>query len=82
MSYYWSTYQSEWATDLVFRDARVLRWLYPRWLLHALTTFTSTEVMRFLGRRLPLSGAVPTRFAGEVVSDLRQGEEGCRSNTG
>jgi hypothetical protein len=64
VGYYWSTYQSEWATDLVFRDAAVLRRLYPRWLHHAITTFGSPEVMRFLGRRLPLSGAVPTRFTG------------------
>jgi len=78
VSYYWSTHQSEWATGLVFRDAGVLRRLYPRWLHHALTTFGSPEVLRFLGRRLPLSGAVPTRFAGEVVSDLRPRAEGVR----
>ncbi len=82
VSYYWSTYQSEWATDLVFRDAEVLRRLYPRWLHHALTPFGSPEVMRFLGRRLPLSGAVPKRFAGEVVSHLRQREDGVRIKHG
>lgn len=80
--YYWSTHQSEWATDLVFRDAGVLRRLYPRWLHHAVTTFGSADVMRFLGRRLPLSGAVPKRFAGEVVSDLRQREDGIRIKHG
>lgn len=76
--YYWSTYQSEWGTDIVFREAAALRRLYPRLLHHAVTTFGSTDVMRFLGRRLPLSGDIPTRFAGEVVSDLRQREEGVR----
>jgi hypothetical protein len=53
LHYYWSTYQSEWATDLVFRDAAPLRRLYPRLLHHAVTTFGSVDVMRFLGRRLP-----------------------------
>jgi len=77
-SYYWSTYQSEWATDLVFRDAGALRRLYPRLLHHAVTTFGSADVMRFLGRRLPLSGDVPTRFAGEAVSNLKQRAEGIR----
>lgn len=80
--YYWSTYQSEWATDLVFRDAAALRRLYPRLLQHGITTFGSTDVMRFLGRRLPLSGNVPTRFAGEAVSTLRQREEGVRIKHG
>jgi hypothetical protein len=77
-NYYWSTYQSEWAIDLTFRTADDLRRLYPRLLQHAMTTFGSTEVMRFLGRRLPLSGAVPTRFSGEVVSDLHARQEGVR----
>src|SRR5438874_12374025 len=55
-----------------------LRGLYPRLLQHAMTTFGSTDVMRFLGRRLPLSGAIPTRFSGEVVTDLHQRQEGVR----
>ncbi len=76
--YYWSTYQSEWATDVVFRQAAALRRLYPRLLHHAVTTFSSTDVMRFLGKRLPLSGVVPKRFAGEVVSDIKHREEGVR----
>jgi hypothetical protein len=77
-SYYWSTYQSEWAIDLVFRTPDDLRRLYPRLLQQAMTTFGSTDVLRFLGRRLPLSGAIPTRFSGEVLSDLRQRQEGVR----
>jgi hypothetical protein len=77
-SYYWSIYQSEWAIDLTFRTAAELRRLYPRLVQQAMTTFGSTEVMRFLGRRLPLSGDLPKRFAGEVVSDLRERQEGVR----
>jgi len=34
--------------------------------------------MRFLGRRLPLSGQIPTRFSGQVVSDLHARQEGVR----
>jgi hypothetical protein len=30
IEYYWSTYQSEWATDILFRDAGSLARLYPR----------------------------------------------------
>ncbi len=76
--YYWSTFQSEWAIDLTFRTADDLRRLYPRLLQHAISTFGSPDVMRFLGRRLPLSGEIPTRFSGEVVSDLHQRQEGVR----
>ena len=77
-SYYWSTFQSEWAIDLSFRTADDLRQLYPRLLQHAIGTFGSTDVMRFLGRRLPLSGQIPARFSGQVISDLHQRQEGIR----
>jgi len=78
VSYYWSTYQSEWAIDVVFRKAADLRRLFPRLVHHGITTFGSPDVLRFLGRRLPLSGEVPRRFTGEVVSDVKHREEGVR----
>lgn len=77
-SYYWSTFQSEWAIDLTFQTAADLHRLYPRLLQHAISTFGSTDVMRFLGRRLPLSGQIPARFTGQIVSDLQQRQEGIR----
>lgn len=77
-SYYWSTYQSEWATDLVFRHPTVLKRLYPVLLHHAVTTFASPDVMRFLGHKVPSHGGVDGNFEGEVRSDLREREEGIR----
>jgi hypothetical protein len=76
--YYWSTYQSEWAIDVVFQQADVLRRLYPRLVQHAITTLGSTDVLRYLGRRVTLAGEVPKNFHGEVVSDLKWREEGVR----
>ena len=78
VSYYWSTYQSEWAIDIVFREAADLRRLYPRLVHHGMTTFSSPDVMRYLGKRIPLSGEVPTRFSGAVVSDMKHRPEGVR----
>lgn len=78
LHYYWSTYQSEWASDVVFREAATLRRLHPRLLRHGMTALASTDVMRFLGRRIPRKGEVPARFNGEVVSDVKQREEGVR----
>jgi hypothetical protein len=77
-AYYWSTYQSEWASDLVFRDPTALQRFYPLLLHHALTTFASPDVMRFLGHKIPSHGGVQGNFAGEVRSDLRRREEGVR----
>jgi len=77
-TYYWTTYQSEWAIDLSFRTAAELRRLYPRLLQHAMTTFGSTDIMRFLGRRISRNGDLPKQFDGQVVSDLHRRQEGVR----
>jgi hypothetical protein len=75
-SYYWSTYQSEWATDLVFRGAAALQRLYPILMHHGATTFASSHVMRFLGHRVPSHGGVYAQFEGEVRTELREREDG------
>ena len=76
--YYWTTYQSEWAIDVVFRRAEVLRRLYPQLLHYAMTTLRSRDILRYLGRRVRLDGEVPQSFRGAVVSDLKRREEGVR----
>lgn len=78
IQYYWSTYQSEWATDIVFRQARDLRRLYPLFVHHAMTSFRSPDVLRFLGKKLTGAGEVPGHVAAEVTSDLKRRAEGVR----
>ncbi len=78
LSYYWTTYQSEWAIDVIFRKASDLRRLYPRLLEYGMTTLSSSDVMRYLGKRMPMSGDVRRNFSGDVVSDFKQREEGVR----
>jgi hypothetical protein len=76
--YYWSAYQSEWASDVLFGRRTDLQAWYPRWVRHAITTYQGGEVMRFLGRRVPQTGQVHGKFAGEVTSDLGRRVEGLR----
>ncbi len=78
MDYYWSVYQSEWASDIVFRSAADLRRLYPQWLRHAVTNYSSTDVFRFLGRKLTPDGKIWTRFEGEIKSGMTRRAEGVR----
>jgi hypothetical protein len=68
------------ASDVMFREAATLRRLYPRIVHHAITSFGSTEVLRFLGRRASDDGGSRTGrpFEGEVTSDMRQRHEGIR----
>lgn len=78
LCYYWSSEQTEWATDVAFRDASSLAELYPLLTRHGMETFQSPDVLRFLGHRLPAHGGVHGKYAGEVVSDLKQRPEGVR----
>jgi hypothetical protein len=78
LEYYWSAYQTEWATDIMFSDTESLDRLYPGLVHHGLTTFLSPDVMRFLGRNVPPSGNIPPRLMAEVTSDVKRRPEGMR----
>jgi len=70
--YYWSLQESEYATDVMFRDAATLERLYPALADHAIKRFGSHDVLRFLGRR------TNSRFAGEVSTSWLRRAEGLR----
>lgn len=70
--YYWSIRESEYATDVMFRDEGSLKAIYPALVRHAMTHFAARDVMRFLERRTNV------RFNGEASSNVRQRSEGVR----
>jgi hypothetical protein len=72
VNYYWSVYQSEWASDIVFQSAEALHSIYPKLTRHAITSFGSGDVMRFLG------GKVHGAFRGEIISEFKDRPEGVR----
>jgi hypothetical protein len=55
LRYYWSASDTEFATDVMFRDAQSLARFYPSWVHHAMSSFSSPDVLRFLGRYVPVS---------------------------
>lgn len=70
--YYWSLRESEYATDVMFRDAAALQRIYPALVDHAIKGFSCQDVLRFLGRK------TNTRFTGEVSTRLLKRIEGLR----
>lgn len=72
LHYYWTVFQSEWATDLMFRNPATLANVYPRLVRHGINAFSSPDVMRFLGSK------VNGNFKGEIVSDFKNRPEGVR----
>jgi hypothetical protein len=75
---YWSSEQTEWATDVMFKGRGALAAVYPNLLRHGITGLSCGDVMRFLGRKTPAHGGVNGHFAGEASGDLRARPEGVR----
>jgi hypothetical protein len=76
LDYNWSTQESEYATDIMFASAQRLTCIYPALTRHAITSFSSADVMRFLGHRV--KAQVDPRFGGQVLSELKHRPEGLR----
>lgn len=77
-SYYWTAYQTEWATDIVFREQADLRRLMPLLVRHGMLSYSSADVMRYFGRRVNQSGDIPASFNGTLETDLKRRQEGER----
>ena len=78
MDYYWSADETEWASDVMFKDHATLGMLYPQLIRHGMQNLACRDTMRFLGHKVPVNGTVWGNFRGEVVSDLKQRPEGIR----
>ena len=77
-SYYWTAYQTEWATDIVFREKKFLERLMPLLVRHGMLSFSSADVMRYFGRKVNQSGDIPASFSGTLETDLKRRHEGER----
>jgi hypothetical protein len=78
LEYYWTTQESEYATDVMFKSSKPLKQIYPALVRHSITSFSSGDVMRFLGRAVTATGNIRSDFKGEIVSSLKQRPEGIR----
>jgi len=69
--YYFSVRQSEYATDVMFKDAASLREVYPALCRHAMERLASDDVLRFLGQKFPgkreITGSYQRRTEGVRV---------------
>jgi hypothetical protein len=74
--YYWMAEQTEWATDLLFRDPSDLARWYALWLQHGITVLSCQDVLRYLGKHVPETGYGNCK--GEVSIDRRDRGEGAR----
>jgi hypothetical protein len=77
VDYYWTVAQSEYATDVMFRDRAALQAVYPRLVHHGITHLGTTDVLRFLGRCHPGQSEVQTsRLTREEGTRLKHWVDG------
>lgn len=73
IDYYWMVYQSEVATDVIFKSSSTLDRVFPKLVLGAIDSFSALDVMRFLGKK-----QLRSNFPGQVVSNIKERTEGMR----
>lgn len=70
--YYWTAAETEYATDVMFRDRAALERVYPTLVHHSVMPLGSEQVLRFMGRPCgPHAGD-------DVKTDRRRGPDGVR----
>ncbi len=62
----------------MFREEAFLKRLMPLLVRHGMLSFSSTDVMRYFGRRVNQSGEIPAYFNGTLQTDLKRHPEGER----
>lgn len=78
LSYYWTLWESEWATDLIFASPKDIAPIATSLLHHAFMTGTGDRVLRYLDRPLKLDGTPRANMPHEVTSRLLDFHDGLR----
>lgn len=78
ISYYWTLWQSEWATDLIFDTPEALETIMESLIHHAHITGTSSRVLRYLDRPLTQSGKPYASSSDSVVTRVTDFNDGVR----
>ncbi len=76
--YYWTLWQSEWATDYLFASPQLVPPLMEKLVRHALLTGTGERVLRYLGQPIRKDGQPHASTQPELVSKLQVWYDGMR----
>lgn len=78
LSYYWTLWQSEWATDFIFDSPESLNPIMNLLLRHAHISGTSSRVLRYLDRPLTKAGNPYLNSKEDVITRVYDFNEGMR----
>jgi hypothetical protein len=77
-SYYWTLWQSEWATDFIFDSPDKLTPIIRNLTRHAFMTETAERILRYLDRPLTKAETIRADFAGDVITRFSSFNKGIR----
>ena len=77
MTYYWTLWQSEWATDFIFHSPSAIAPLIPPLRQHAFLAGTSDRILNYLGHPIRPNGHPHPLFQQEVISRLSGFHDGA-----
>ena len=78
LGYYWTVWQSEWATDLIFDSPATVTKLMDKLLCHALLTGTGERVLRYMGQPVRPDGQPHPLSNPEVLTSVQTWYDGSR----
>jgi hypothetical protein len=78
LDYYWTVWQSEWATDFIFDRPLTVTKLMDDLLCHALLTGTGERVLRYLGQPVCPDGQPHPLTNPEVLTSVQTWHDGAR----
>jgi hypothetical protein len=78
LGYYWTLWQSEWATDYIFEQPAAVAPLMDGLLRHAMITGCCQQVLRYFGRPVDADGQPHPAAAPEVMTRANRWHEGVR----
>jgi hypothetical protein len=76
--YYWTLWQSEWATDYIFDRPATLQPMMDSLLRHALATGTCDRILRYMGRPVDTQGQPHPMAEPEVMTRAAVWHDGMR----
>jgi len=78
LNYYWTMWQSEWATDILFDRPETVQSITDDLMRHAFITGTANRILRYMDRPLTLSGQPYKSLPNDIVSRFMDFQEGIR----
>ncbi len=78
MAYYWTLWQSEWASDFIFRTPQELEPIMHRLRQHAFLSGTSERIINYMGHPLKKNGQPGLRFPHDVISRISEFHDAAR----